>query len=162
MNGSSLRGDAPRSARAAASVLAFLPSRNQGGDRQPQKCENVPVASSGREPSAVEFLPAGLASRHAAWHGLRGEIIRVRAREAFECEYRGLSHLLIAYQHAARDNGDSALDDLPRSTLHDLSGKLTLVPAGSWFRERQESSGPVQATYLYIGRMRVRNSPRRD
>ena len=148
MNGSSLRAIEPRPAH-TASVLP-LP-RKPGGDRQPQKCDAAPTASSPRGPSAVKFLPAALASRYAAaWHGLRGEIIRISAREAFECEYCGPSHLLIVYQRAARENGDSALDDLPRSNLHELSGKLTLVPAGSWFRERQDPSGPVQATYLYI------------
>jgi AraC family transcriptional regulator len=150
MNGPSLSANAPGAARHAAG-LACLVGRNGGSDRQPQKREAVPIASPSREASAVKFLPAALASRQAAsWHGLRGEMVRVGARETFECEYCGPSHLLIAYQRAVRDNGDSALDDLPRSTLHDLSGKLTLVPAGSRFRERQDPSGPVQVTYLYI------------
>ena len=49
-----------------------------------------------------------------------------------------------------RERCDSTLYHQPRSTLHNLSGKLTLVPAGSWFRERQDPTGPVQVTYLYI------------
>jgi hypothetical protein len=37
---------------------------------------------------------------------------------------------LIAYQRATRRKGGSTLEDLPRSTLRYLSGKLTFVPAG--------------------------------
>jgi AraC family transcriptional regulator len=148
MNGSSLRAIEPRPAHTASVLVLPRPGRD---DRKPQKCDAARTAASRCEPSAVRFIPAALASRHAAeWRGFRGEMIRISAREAFECEYCGPSHLLIAYQRAARENGDSVLDDLPRSNLHDLTGKLTLVPAGSWFRERQDPRGPLQATYLYI------------
>ena len=148
MNGSSLRAVEPRPAHTAP-VIAV--PRNGGDDRKPQTCDAARMASSRREPWAIKFLPAALVSREAAgWRGISGEVVRITARKSFECNYCGPSHLLIAYQRAARDNGDSALENLPRSTLHDLSGKLTLVPAGSWFRERQEPSGPMQSTYFYI------------
>jgi len=99
----------------------------------------------------VDFRPAAIVSRQTAiWGGLSGEVVRINEQEAFECDYCGLSHLLIAYQRAARHDGDSILEDLPRSKLRDLSGKLTFVPAGSRFHERHNPSGPVQATYLYL------------
>ncbi|MGO8920074.1 MAG: helix-turn-helix domain-containing protein [Stellaceae bacterium] len=81
---------------------------------------------------------------------MSGEVVQVTSHEIFECHYCGPYHLLIAYQHAARRKGDSTLKDLPRSTLHDLRGRLTFVPADSRFHEWYALSGPFQATYLYI------------
>ncbi|MBV8487801.1 MAG: helix-turn-helix transcriptional regulator [Planctomycetaceae bacterium] len=133
-------------------TFVFRPAPRDDSRHQPNERRfaiATPVATT--IPAGVEFRPAPVAARQtAAWRGISGEVDRVNAREAFECEYCGPSHLLIVYQHAVRERGDSTLDDLPRSTLHNLSGKLTLVPAGSWFRERQEPTGPVQVTYLYI------------
>ncbi len=99
----------------------------------------------------VDFRPMAFAMRQtAAWRGMSGEVVRISERKAFECHYCGPAHLLIAYHRGVREKGDTALDDLPPSTLHDLSGKLTFVPAGSWFRERHEPSGPIHVTYLHI------------
>jgi AraC family transcriptional regulator len=99
----------------------------------------------------IGFHPINLASRQTAlWRGLSGEVVRISTQESFECEYCGPLHLLIAYQRATRHKGDSTVDGLPRSTLHDLSRKLTFVPAGIRFQERHDPSGPMHAIYLYI------------
>jgi AraC family transcriptional regulator len=99
----------------------------------------------------VGFHPMSLASRQTAvWRGLSGEVVRISTQESFECEYCGPLHLLIAYQRAARHKGDSTVEGLPRSTLHDLSRKLTFVPAGTRFQEQHDPSGPMHAIYLYI------------
>jgi AraC family transcriptional regulator len=101
--------------------------------------------------SGVQFHPADLAKRQtAAWHGLSGEIVRIIRQEPFESSYCGRSHLLIAYERAARDHGESTADGLPRSTLRDFSDKLTFVPAGHRFHESQNPRVPMRATYLYI------------
>jgi AraC family transcriptional regulator len=99
----------------------------------------------------VQFRPPRLAKRQtAAWRGLGGEVIRVVSHDPFEAEYRGPCHLLVLYTQAVRHRGESIVDGLPRSTLHDLSGKLTFVPTGRRFRELQEPRGFTRATYLYI------------
>jgi AraC family transcriptional regulator len=99
----------------------------------------------------VQFRPPHLAKRQtAAWRGLGGEVIRVVSHDPFESDYHGPCHLLILYTQAVRHRGESIVDGLPRSTLHDLSGKLTFVPAGRQFRELQEPRGFTRATYLYI------------
>jgi AraC family transcriptional regulator len=72
------------------------------------------------------------------------------SHDRFEAEYHGPCHLLVLYTQAVRHRGESIVDGLPRSTLHDLSGKLTFVPAGRRFRELQEPRGFTRATYLYI------------
>ena len=135
-----------------AAFFAFRPARGAADGIWPtgRDVAATPLPSAMACPG-VDFRPAALARRQtAAWRGLSGELVRINNQEAFECEYCGPSHLLIAYQHAARHKGDSTLEDLPRSTLHDLSRKLTFVPAGSRFREWHDPSGPLQATYLYI------------
>jgi len=76
--------------------------------------------------------------------------VRIIKQETFEYDYCGPSHLLIAYQRAAKHKGDTTPEDLPRSTLHDLNHKLTFVPAGNRFRKWYDPCGPVQATSLYI------------
>jgi AraC family transcriptional regulator len=100
---------------------------------------------------AVRFQPARLASRQtAAWRGLSGEVIRMVSQDSFECDYHGPCHLLILYRQAARDRGESVVEGMPPSTLHDFSDKLTFIPAGRRFRESQEPRVFTRATYIHI------------
>ncbi len=135
-----------------ARILAFRPRR--GTEDEPPSNEREAAAGApapGMTLPGVGFHPMNLASRQTAvWRGLSGEVVRVSTEESFECEYCGPLHLLIAYQRAARHKGDSTVEGVPRSTLHDLSRKLTLVPGGIRFQERHDPSGPLHAIYLYI------------
>lgn len=102
-------------------------------------------------PPAIDFRPASLAKRETAiWTGLSGEVARLIRQAPFETEYCGPYHLLIAYEQAARHDGESRLEGLPSSTLHDLTQKLTFVPAGCRFEEWQDPRILTRATYLYI------------
>jgi len=151
MNSPALSAPTPRR-ESEAVILALSSARGTEDEPRPNKHDAAatPPASAMGFPG-VDFRRAALARRQtAAWRGLSGEVVRICKQEAFRCDYRGPAHLLIAYQRATRQKGDSTLEDLPRSTLRDLSGKLTFVPAGSRFREWHDPSGPVQATYLYI------------
>lgn len=100
---------------------------------------------------AVQFRPARLAKRQTAtWRGLSGEVIRIASQDSFESDYQGPCHLLVLYTQAARHRGESIVEGLPRSTLHDFSDKLTFVPAGRRFRESQEPRVSTRATYFHI------------
>ena len=111
----------------------------------------IPVLSGSDQVRAVQFRPAGLAKRQiAAWRGLAGEVIRIVSQDAFESDYQGPWHLLVLYTQAARHKGESVVEGLPKSTLHDFSGKLTFVPAGRRFRELQEPRVPTRASYFHI------------
>ena len=111
----------------------------------------IPVLSGSNEFRAVQFRPARLAKRQtAAWRGLSGEVVRIVSQDSFESDYHGPCHLLILYTQAARHTGESIVEGLPRSTLHDFSGKLTFVPAGRRFRELQEPRVLTRATYFHI------------
>ncbi len=99
----------------------------------------------------VQFRPARLAKRQtAAWRGLSGEVVRIVSQDSFESDYHGPCHLLVLYTQAARHRGESFVEGLPRSTLHDFTDKLTFVPAGCRFRESQEPRALTRATYFHI------------
>lgn len=101
--------------------------------------------------SGVQFRPAHLAARQTATlRGLSGEVVRMVSRDPFESDYCGPRHLLVLYTQAARHRGESIIEGLPRSTLRELSDKLTFVPAGRRFRESQEPRGCTQAIYFKI------------
>jgi len=107
--------------------------------------------SANDEFQGVQFRPARLAKRQtAAWRGLTGEVVRIVSQDSFESDYQGPCHLLVLYTQASRHRGESVVEGLPRSTLHDFSDKLTFVPAGRHFRELQEPRVLTRATYFHI------------
>ena len=107
--------------------------------------------SASDECGAIQIRPARLAKRQTAvWRGLSGEVIRIVSQDPFETEYQGPDHLLVLYTQAVRHRGESIVEGLPMSTLHDFSGKLTFVPAGRRFRELQEPRVLTRATYFHI------------
>ena len=102
------------------------------------------------EPS-VHFSPAELIERQVAeWRGLRTEMVAVTQREPFDYTFKSSQHLLIASEHSERDDGETSVEGLPKSTLHSLSGKLTFVPAGHEFHGWQHPRVLTRASYFYI------------
>jgi AraC family transcriptional regulator len=101
--------------------------------------------------AGLDIWPPHLTRRQIAqWKGLSGEIVHVVDRAPFESEYRGSRHLLICYERAVREQGESILEDLPPSRQHDLSHKMTFVPAGRRFFESQQPRVPMQAVCIYL------------
>ena len=121
-------------------------------DRDENDCDTATLGGwANDEFRGVQFRPARLAKRQtAAWRGLTGEVVRIVSQDSFESDYQGPCHLLVLYTQASRHRGESIVEDLPRSTLHDFSDKLTFVPAGRRFRESQEPRALTRATYFYI------------
>src|ERR1700675_2350845 len=98
----------------------------------------------------VQFRPARLVKRQiAVWRGLSGEVIRIGGEASFESDYQGPCHLLVLYTQVVRNRGHTIVEGLPRSTLHDLSNKLTFVPAGRRFQESQEPRAFTRASYFH-------------
>jgi len=95
--------------------------------------------------------PADIARRQSmAWPSLCAVNVQVTRHEPFEYEFRAPFHVLIAYEHASRVAGETFLEGLPRSSLRDFSRKLTFVPAGTRFHERQTPRALLRATFFYI------------
>jgi AraC family transcriptional regulator len=68
----------------------------------------------------------------------------------FEYGFRAPWHLLIAAEVAERDDGETFVEGLPRSTLRNFARKLTFVPAGHDFRGWQKPRALTRTTYFYI------------
>jgi AraC family transcriptional regulator len=108
----------------------------------------APLESSFQAPS---LRPADIVRRQCmAWPGLVIENVQVTRHEPFEYEFRAPFHLLIAYERASRVAGETFLEGLPRSSLRDFSRKLTFVPAGTRFYERQTPRTLLRAAFLRI------------
>ncbi len=86
----------------------------------------------------VAFTPSDIVKRETATReGLQAETMRITELRPFEYGFRGPRHLLVAYEQAARDDGEAQVEGL-RSNLHDLRGKLTFIPANSRHCDWQE------------------------
>jgi AraC family transcriptional regulator len=100
---------------------------------------------------AVNLYPAHVQKRQSAhWRGLQVETFEATHREPFEYSYHGGRHLLIAADTALRQDGETLVDGLPKSTLRDLSGKLTFVPAGHRFRSWHKPRVLARSLFVYI------------
>jgi|SRR5215468_3028041 len=78
----------------------------------------------------VQFAPSDIARRRiAAWNGIRTDTVEVLRREPFQAGFKALCHLLIMCERAERDDGETLVEGLPRSTLQEFSRTLSFVPA---------------------------------
>jgi AraC family transcriptional regulator len=101
--------------------------------------------------AGVRFEPSDIAQRHtAAWGGIRADSVEITRRDPFDYKFRSPQHLLIMSERAARDEGETHIEGLPKSTLHEFSRKMTLVPAGHDFHGWQKPRMLTRVTYFYI------------
>jgi AraC family transcriptional regulator len=99
----------------------------------------------------VHFAPPDIARRRiATWNGIQVDAVEVVRREPFEYGFRASRHLLIMSERAERDDGETLVEGLPRSSLHEFSRKLSFVPAGHRFFGWQKPRTLTRVTYFYI------------
>jgi len=109
-----------------------------------------PVGSPAPRP-LVKISPTDIVCRRLAnWGSLQADAVRVTRRETFECDFKARRHLLIAYERAARYDGETLIEGLPKSTLREFNCKLSLVPAGHRFYGWQAPRVLTRVTYFYI------------
>jgi AraC family transcriptional regulator len=102
-------------------------------------------------PSIVEISPPDIARRRlTSWGAIQGDNVRVTRRETFEYGYQARRHLLIAYERAERDDGETFIEGLPKSTLREFNCRLSFVPAGYRFHGWQTPRVLTRVTYFYI------------
>lgn len=110
--------------------------------------------------NAVRFSPDSIARRQIVnWTGITSDIVKVLRNKQFEYDYKADCHLLIMSERADREQGESLIEGLPKSTLRDFSHKLTLVPAGHQFRGWQIPRVLTRVTYFYIDPDRLPSNP---
>jgi AraC family transcriptional regulator len=102
-------------------------------------------------PSIVEISPPDIAHRRLAnWGAIQADAVKVTRRETFEYGFQARRHLLIAYERAERDDGETLIEGLPKSTLREFNYKLSFVPAGHRFYGWQTPRVLTRVTYFYI------------
>ena len=100
---------------------------------------------------SVEIFPSDAANRRMlAWDGMAIEVVQATTHDKVEFRFHAPRHLLIAYEEGVRGNGETLIEGLPRSTLQDVKRKLTFVPAGHDYRERQEPRTRSRIVYFYF------------
>jgi AraC family transcriptional regulator len=101
--------------------------------------------------SIVEISPPDIARRRLAnWGAIQADAVKVTRRETFEYGFQARRHLLIVYERAERDDGETTIEGLPKSTLREFNCKLSFVPAGHRFYGWQTPRVLTRVTYFYI------------
>jgi AraC family transcriptional regulator len=102
-------------------------------------------------PSIVRISPPDIAHRRLAhWGAIQADNVRIIRRETFEYGFQARRHLLIAYERAELDDGETLIEGLPKATLREFNCKLSLVPAGHRFHGWQTPRVLTRVTYFYI------------
>ena len=110
----------------------------------------MPYPDSSREPQ-VHIAPPDMVERQfAQWPGLRADIVTGTERKPFDYRFKADQHLLIAAEQVERDDGETSLEGLPKSTLRSVSGRLTFVPAGHEFYGWQHPRMLTRVSFFYI------------
>src|SRR5580704_184911 len=107
------------------------------------------VASSAA--SIVEISPPDIARRRLAnWGAIQADAVKVTRRETFEYGFQARRHLLIVYERAEQDDGETLIEGLPKSTLREFNCKLSFVPAGHRLYGWQTPRVLTRVTHFYI------------
>jgi AraC family transcriptional regulator len=99
--------------------------------------------------------PDVVTQRTMITEGMAVEIGHFRGRAHLEFRFSGPVHLLVVHEQGSRRQGDTFVDGLSRSTLRDLSRKLTFVPAGHEYREWQEPRTAARVMFVYVDPAKV-------
>jgi AraC family transcriptional regulator len=59
-------------------------------------------------------------------------------------------HLLVLFEQGMRREGETCVENLPRSSLRDLTRKLVFVPAGCDYRDWHEPRSPARVAFFYF------------
>jgi AraC family transcriptional regulator len=130
----------PSEVRSATVVPLAAPARLAAGN-----------GAAGAAVAALQISPGDVARRQgAAWGPLAGEVVQVTQAGMFEARFCAPAHLLIAAERGERHEGETFVEGLPRSSLRNMSQKLTFVPAGRKFHEWQDPRILPRLTCLYL------------
>jgi len=99
----------------------------------------------------VEILPRGAATRRGVeWHGMGVEFVQAARPDRVEYSFRSRAHLLVAYEHGVRRDGETFVEGVPRSTLRNVARKLTFAPSGHEYREWHQPRTPMGMMYFHF------------
>ena len=130
------------SARRSQSEVAGLSTDSRSSDgRQPRGGElwrRPECQAPDAQTETIAVTPAEVVERRVLeWQSMGVEVIQCVTHDRVEFRFHARRHLLVVYEEGVREEGETLVDDIPRSTLRTLAGKLTFVPAGHDYREWQ-------------------------
>jgi AraC family transcriptional regulator len=103
------------------------------------------------ETTGVVYSPASIVTRQvSSWRGIDAEIVQASRLEPFEYRLRAPRHLLIASHLGDRQDGETFVEGLSRSTRREFSRRLTFVPAGGEFSGWQVPRALTRVSFFYI------------
>jgi AraC family transcriptional regulator len=131
------------------------PSHNERADRNPARRPGHRAVTDLAGP-IVEISPTDIVKRRTAtWPGMAAEIVQATRHDRIESRFCGSVHLLAAYERGLRNDGETFIEGLSKSTLRDFSRKLAFVPAGHQYHDWQEPRILTRATYFYFDPARL-------
>jgi AraC family transcriptional regulator len=73
----------------------------------------------------VDFAPPELINRqYTEWQGLRADVVTAVRQNPFEYTFNSPQHLLIAAEQSEREDGETLVEGLPRSTLRNCARRI--------------------------------------
>jgi AraC family transcriptional regulator len=101
--------------------------------------------------AGITFSPPDIVRRqHAAWNGIKADIVEITRLDRLECGVKSSHHVLIACERAEREDGETVVEGFRRSTQREFSRKLCFIPAGHRFHGWQNPRVLARGTFLYI------------
>jgi AraC family transcriptional regulator len=100
---------------------------------------------------SVQFDPPDIVQRHIKrWNGIETDTVEIVRREQYAYRHKASCHLLVMAERAERDDGETVVDGLPKSTLRNFSGRLSFIPGGHRLCGWQKPRVLARVTYFYI------------
>jgi AraC family transcriptional regulator len=84
------------------------------------------------------------------WNWWFSENLHISTGSKVEFSFEGTMHLLVLYDEGSRRMGETSIRGLKSSTLRNTARKLTFVPAGCVYGERNEIGASTRMTFLYL------------
>lgn len=129
----------------------FRPSPSVDRARIPHVPRHNREEDTGSTRPMIEVSPPESATRSVLSHdGMGSEIVRIAPRGPIEVRFHGPVHLLVLVEQGARRGGETAIDGLAPSNLHNLQRKFSFVPAGHKYYERRLHPAPSHTMYFWF------------
>jgi AraC family transcriptional regulator len=132
-----------------------MDGRSRFAGRHDERADRAPEihdpSVTGAVNSSVEIFPTDIVKRRTvAWGGMTAEIVQATRSERIEYRFQAPVHLLAVHEQGVRREGETFVEGLPRSSLRDLRKKLTFVPAGLEYYDRQEPRTLSRVVHFYF------------
>ena len=101
--------------------------------------------------AAIEISPPDAVRRRTVTgSGMAAELVESASQRKIQYRFRAPMHLLVMHEKGDRRDGETFVEGLPRSTLRRLTRRLTFVPAGHEYHERNELGTDSRRLHFYF------------